>query len=775
MDQKPKPPQASSAPSPAPSAPSPASSVSSQRLAPQGGGSPKGLFPVDSDTHLLDRLNAIYKYRYVVITVFLLVMVGVVVRTFTTTPMYRATTSVLIEDERGASVAGFNAASGAEYSQDPEPYFQTQLRILQGRELAGRVVERLHLENEPEFNGQGPQRTGLASVLHTMKAQALDSLRRLTHTATSSEQAIASAKPEKDSLINAFLGAISLDPVHGSRLVNVSITSSNPPFAAKAADTLVEEYVKQNFQLRTETTQKSLDFLTGEIVKQQQKVEESERAMADYRENNNALSLEDRQNTVVASLNQLNDQYTRAKTERIQKESQYKQVEGLPPNSTLILDSIPAVAQSPNVVNLRSRLSDLRREKAALGERYGEKNPLVIANANALDDATKQYQAALTAAVGSIKNDYEASLGQERRLAAELEASKGAAMDLNRKGVNYTVLQREAQSNRTIYEALLQRQKELQVVSNSGGNNVRLMDRAVAPGSPFTPDIRRNLMLGSLAGLLLALGLVLTIDYLDDTVKTPEDITRRLKLPFLGLVPAVKGNTHPLLSQEVPHEFGEAFRALRTSLVFSSGSEGTRVIALTSAQPLEGKTTTACNMAIALAYGGSRVLLIDADMRRPSVSRTLGIDNTIGLSHLLTGQATARQAIRRTSVQNLWVMTAGLTPPNPSELLSSERMKTLIANVQNGPFDWVLIDTPPVLAVTDAVIIAPWVAGVVFVIGSEMTQRRLAERAVETLQTSRPHILGAVLNRVDIVRNKYYYSRYYGYKYKNYYVRSNAA
>jgi succinoglycan biosynthesis transport protein ExoP len=750
--------------------PSPsASSAKSQ----QAGGSPKGLFPVDSDTHLLDRLNAVYKYRYVVIAVFVLVMLGVLVRTFTTTPMYRATTSLLIEDERGASIAGFNTQSSTSY-QDPEPYFQTQLRILEGRELAGRVVERLHLENEPEFNGQGPQRTGLSSVLHTMKVQALGSMRKLTG-ATPPQGSETVSKPAKDALVNAFLGSVSLDPLHGSRLVNVSVTSSNPTFAARASDALVEEYVNQNLELRTDSSRKSLNFLGDEIGKQQHKVEDSERAMADYREHNNALSLEDRQNTVVASLNQLNDQYTRAKTDRIKSEAQYKQVEGLAPNAFVALDSIPAVAQNANVVTLRQRLTDLQREKTTLNARYGEKNPLVITNANAIEDTAKQYQAAVAAAVGAIKNEYETALSQERRLSAELESQKGAAMDLNRKGVNYTVLEREAQSNRQIYEALLQRQKELQVVSNSGGNNVRLMDRAVVPGAPYTPDVRRNLLLGALAGLLLSLGLVLAIDYLDDTVKTPEDITRRLKMPFLGLVPAVKGNAHPLLSQEVPHEFGEAFRALRTSLVFSGGTEGTRVIALTSAQPLEGKTTTACNMAIALAYGGSRVLLIDADMRRPSVSRTLGIDNTVGLSHLLTGQATARQAIRRTAVQNMWVMTAGMTPPNPSELLSSERMKTLIANVQNGPFDWVLIDTPPVLAVTDAVIIAPWVTGVVFVIGSEMTQRRLAERAVETLLTSRPHLLGAVLNRVDIVRNKYYYSRYYGYKYKNYYVRSNAA
>lgn len=741
------------------------------RPGPSTGGAPKSLFPVDSDTHLLDRLNAIYKYRYVVVTVFLLVLLGSLVRTFTTTPMYRATTSVLIEDERGASVAGFNASAGAEYMQDPEPYFQTQLRILEGRELGGKLVTRLHLENLPEFNGQGPTRTGLASVIHTMKLQAQLTLRKVTGGAPLPPPK--ADKPTDDELVNAFLGTVSLEPVRGSRLVNVSINSSDPVFAARAADALVEEYVKQNLEVRTATTSNSLQFLSDEIVRQQKKVEDSERAMAEYRANNNALSLSDRQNTVVASLNQLNDQYNRAKAERITKESLYNQVKSLPPAAPK--DSIPAITSNVGVQALRTRLNELNRERATLNERYGERNPLVIQNANAITDATKQYEMALNTAVDVIRNDYETALNQERRLQQAFEESKGAAMDLDRKSVNYTVLERDAQSNRTIYDGLLQRQKELQVASNSGGNNVRLMDRAVVPDAPYTPDVKRNLLLGSLAGILLALGLVLAIDYLDDTIKTPEDITRRLKLPFLGLVPAVKGGNHPLLSQEVPHEFGEAFRALRTSLVFSSGSEGTRVIALTSAQPLEGKTTTACNIAIALAYGGSRVLLIDADMRRPSVSRTLGIENTIGLSHLLTGQATARQAIRRTNVQNLWVMTAGMTPPNPSELLSSDRMKTLIANVQNGPFDWVLLDTPPVLAVTDAVIVAPWVSGVVFVIGSEMTQRRLAERAVETLQTSRPHILGAVLNRVDIVRNKYYYSRYYGYKYKNYYVRSNAA
>ena len=732
----------------------------------------KGLFPTDPDTHLLDRLNAIYKYRYVVVTVFLLVLLAVAVRTLTTTPMFRATTSVLIEDERAASVAGFNSATSAEYASDPEPYYQTQLRILTGRELAAKVVTRLNLAAVPEFNGQGPQQTALASVLDTMKRQAQGALARVTGGAP---PVLPSARATKDAdaLVNNFLGAVMVDPVRGSRLYNVSVQSADPAFAAKAADTLVEEYVKQNFERRTEATAKSLQFLSEEIRKQQTKVEDTERAMAQYRETNNALSLETGQNTVVANLTQVNDQFTRARTERIQKEAIYIQVKSLP--SAALAESIPAVTNHASVQGLRQRLTELQRMRVQLNERYGPKNPQVIENENAIADTSKQYQDALRAAVESIRNDYETAVRLERRLGSALEDSKRAAMDLNRKSVSYTVLEREAQSSRQIYDSLIQRQNELQIVSNSGGNNVRLMDRAVVPGAPYTPDFRRNFMLGALAGALLALGLVLAIDYLDDTVKTPEDITRRLKLPFLGLVPAVKGNDQPLLSQEVPHEFGEAFRALRTSLVFSSGSEGTRVIALTSAQPLEGKTTTACNMAIALAYGGSRVLLIDADMRRPGLWKLMGVENAIGLSHLLVGQARVRDAIQRTAEPNLFVIASGHTPPNPSELLASDRMKTLISNVQTGPFDWVLIDTPPVLAVTDAVIIAPWVSGVVFVIGSEMTQRRLAERAVETLLTSRPHVLGAVLNRVDIIRNKYYYSRYYGYKYKNYYVRSNAA
>jgi capsular exopolysaccharide synthesis family protein len=324
-----------------------------------------------------------------------------------------------------------------------------------------------------------------------------------------------------------------------------------------------------------------------------------------------------------------------------------------------------------------------------------------------------------------------------------------------------------------VYESLLQREKELRVASNSRANNVRVIDRAEVPKGPIAPAGRRTWFMSAVIGLVLAVGVAFGLNYMDDTIKTPEDVTSRLKLPFLGLIPSIREDKQPaLISSQVPHEFGEAFRSLRTTLISKYPQEGTKIMVVTSAQPLEGKTTTAANIAVVLALGGSRVLLVDADMRRPGLHRTLRLTNERGLSQILVGQARVRDVIQRTVDPNLVAITAGKTPANPSELLASERMKTLLANLAHGPFDWIIIDTPPVLAVTDAVILAPAVTGVTFVVGAEMTRRRLAERALETITSANPRFAAIVLNKVDFARNKYYYSRYYGQQYKNYYAQA---
>jgi capsular exopolysaccharide synthesis family protein len=503
-------------------------------------------------------------------------------------------------------------------------------------------------------------------------------------------------------------------------------------------------------------------------------VEDSERALAEYRDKQNAMSLDDKQNIVGSRLNTLNDAYTKAKLERVQKETQYNQIKPLLASGAAAPDSLPITIQSTQIQQLKSKLAELQQSKVQASQIYGENHRTMIALNAQITETQSQLNVETQKALQTVKNDYESALLAERTYAQNLEAAKSDAQDLSRKSVGYNVMEREAKSNRTIYESLLQREKELRVSSNSRSNNVRIVDRAEVPKQPLAPAGRRTWLTSLAIGFALAVAVAFGLDYMNDTIKTPEDVARRLKLPFLGLVPSVRDDKHPVLaSAHVPHDFGEAFRSLRTSLMSRFPAEGTKILLVTSAQPLEGKTTTACNIAMALAYGGSRVLLVDADMRRPGMHRPLRLTNERGLSQVLIGQARVRDVIQRTVDPNLLAITAGRTPPNPSELLSSERMKTLLNNLSHGPFDWIVLDTPPVLAVTDAVILAPLVTGVTFVIGAEMTRRRLAERALDTIMSASPRFAAVVLNRVDFARNKYYYSRYYGHQYKNYYAEAS--
>jgi succinoglycan biosynthesis transport protein ExoP len=723
--------------------------------------------------HLLDRLTALFRHRRLAGAAFATVVGLMMLQTYSKVPLYRTSSRLLIQDERTTMVGNLNASDPA-FWQDSEQYYNTQYSILRSRGLAKRVVRRLKLQEHPLFNGTAPRSRGPLTLIREARENLASSVRGAfsrkpvptTEAPAPDESAIESG------LISQFLAGVEIVPERQTRLVEIFYVSSDPAFAAVAATTLAEEYTQQNLDLRLETINKNLVWLGDEVAKQEKKVTEAETEMARYRENQNALSLEDRQNIVVARLNTLNDTATQARTARLQKEAIYNQVKSVDPKSDTA-DTFPVVAVNQGVIEAKTRLSDLTAEKARLSGRYLPGHPDLMKVEGQIESARAALVAQRTRVIESARNEYEAAMQEERSFAGQLEAQKGAAMDLDRKSGGYLVLQRQAETNRLVYQSLLQQQKELRVVSNSRTNNVQVMDRAELPGAPFSPNARRDWFTAMVAGLLVALGLAFGLEYLDDTIKTPDDVAQRLRLPLLGLVPSVGGKRVPLLTEPVPHDFGEAFRSLRTSLVFTSGAEGPRVIAVTSSQPLEGKTTTACNLGLVLALGGSRVLLVDADLRRPGLHTVVGAKNDIGLSHLLVGQARVREAVQKTNEPNLFVISAGRIPPNPSELLSSERMQALLANLRAGPFDWVIIDTPPVLAVTDAVIVARAVSGVVFVIGSEMTRRVHAERAIETLTAGRPKSLGAVLNRVDFDRNKYYYSRYYGYHYQNYYGTSS--
>ncbi len=420
-----------------------------------------GLFSPDPNVHLFDRLAIIIKHWKSAAAVAVLVVAGMMYQTFTTVPLYRAQARIQIDEEQTTAQTDFKEPSLI-YS-DPEPYYQTQYKILQGRDLALRAVKRLKLETVPEFNGRGATPPFLTQVIRQIKAKITAPFRGNPGAARPGPVQQATANQQAD----AFLGRIQVVPVRGSRLVDVYFVSADPQFAARAVNVVAEEYVNENLEFRLSNTDKTLQWLTEEVGKQQNVVQASERMLAEYRENQNALSLEDRQNIIVSRLNQVNDAASRARTTRIQKEALYNQVVGAKDREALTM-----IAANPFVQQLKTRIVELQRDKVRLEERYGDKHPDVQRVNGQIIDAQRQLDAEIDKSVAAIKSDYQAALDEEKQLGRDLEGQKGQATDLNRKSIDYSVLQREAESNRQVYESLLQREKELRVVSNSRANNV---------------------------------------------------------------------------------------------------------------------------------------------------------------------------------------------------------------------------------------------------------------------------------------------------------------
>ncbi len=742
----------------------------------------------ESEVHLLDRLSVIYRYRNVVIAVIIIVLIGGAVQTYTTTKEYRTTATIQIDPER-AAVPGL-AAAGMLYNADDEEYqMETELSRLRSHQLARKVAAALSLENNGEFNGKEAQPTGLGDAILSVRRRVLDPMLSLFRGNDAPQQTTRAVPaealtddgppetPEEAKRVEALMARRKVDRVLGTRLVKIQVESRYREFATEAANAFAKVYVEQNLLAKTAALDNKAKQAKKTADLKKIELDAAKKLYQQAQQNSPTGAFIDR-GTLATFVAQTLQDANRAGVDVQTKKAAYDRLAGvdLSGDPTVAAQAATAFSTDTFVVEYQRTILQKQREWKQLREidGFGPENQKVKGVLNEIEIAKGQLKAKLEQIVGAAKQDYDTAVIAEQRYRRMYDNQNQTANSQANANIPIEFLKSDVE---TLQESLndIEKQREGALVEMSAvNNNVKFMDRAQTPGAPFKPDPARNMLMALLGGFVIALALAFGLDYLDDTVKTPEDITRKLHVPFLGLVPSVRGEKQPILSGPVPHDFGESYRALRTSLVFTSGGESTRVITVTSAQPLEGKTTTACNLAMVLAFGGSRVLLVDADMRRPGVHKALKISNTVGLSHLLVGQARVREAIQRTSDPNFCVMTAGRTPPNPSELLSSERMRQLVANLKQGPFDWVVIDTPPVLAVTDAIILTPLVDGVTFVVGAEMTRRRLAERAVHMIMASRPKVVGAVLNRVNFDRNKYYYSRYYGYQYKSYYGTSTS-
>lgn len=720
---------------------------------------------------LMNYVRTVYRRRWSALSAFVVVLFLVAAYTFTATPIYEARTQVLIQPEN-LNVISFQEVLQQE--KGTNEYYQTQYTILKSRALARRTIDSLKLWDHPELGGGAAQPSSFS--LRRMIGGAIGLVTGLFSKAPETPVVPAIGETQAQSrVIDEFLSNLTITPIRNSRLVDIRFASPDPKVAGTVANGIAKQYIEQNLEYKFLSTREAADWLGGQLGEQRKKLEESEQALQRYREQGNAVALEDRQNIVVQRLADLSTAYTQARTARIEKEALYNQLASLQ-NNRGALDSFPAVLSNTFIQGLKTQISDLQRQQAQLGEKLGENHPDMVKLASAIASTQARLDGEIGKVVQSVRSEFLSAQAQERSLSNELETQKNDALALNRTGIEYSVLKREADSNKQIYEALMQRSKETGISGELKTSNIRVVDEAQLPRSPIRPRKFTNLVLGIFGGLMVGLGLAFLLEFVDSRIKNPDEIQFRLGIPFLGLVPGLGPNElagDPLLDMGLPAHFTEAFRGIRTNVVFSSEETGSRAVLVTSTQPAEGKTIVTANLAISLAQTGQRVLLMDSDMRRPRQHEVFGISASSGLSSVLAGRTKISDSVQKTTREGLWVLPAGPPPRNPAELLGSDRFKQLLKTLREH-FDWVIIDSPPVMAVTDAAVIAHLATGVVFVVGCEQTARQLALRATRQLLAAKATFMGAILNRVDLDRNPYYYSHYYKREYASYYTADNS-
>jgi polysaccharide biosynthesis transport protein len=740
---------------------------------------------VHHEVHVMDYVRVIYKRRWTALPVFLLVFAVGAVNAVRQTPVYQSRAQLLIEKD-APNVATLDQMFQTQDGWMNDEFYQTQYRILQSRSLAKRTIDAMQLWDAPRL-GNGPQSkpqisftglmwSGVSTVIDLVKRPFVGNEPPPT---TPADAEVMEAKADETGAqsqrIDQFLGGLSIVPVRNSRIAEIRYSSTDPSFAAQAANALAKAYIQQSMELKFNTSKEATDWLSDQLAQQRKAVEASEAALQAFKEKNGTISVADSaSNIVVARLTDLNSALTKAKTERINKESLYNQLRSA--EGTGAIDSLPVILSNEFIQKLRSDLSDLQRQQAQLADRYGPRHAEMIKIRTAVESADAKLRLEIQKVIESVKSEYQAAVSEERSLQSALDSQKGEALSMNRRSIEASVLQRELDSNREIYESLLQRTKETGISSERRTTNIRLIDEAETPRAPISPNVPRDMVVSFATSLLLAIGLAFGFEWMDSRIRTPQEMKNYLNAPFLGMVPAIARDTNsspnPLLTGTVAPNFAEAIKSIRTNVLFSSAEEGLRTLVVTSAGPGEGKSIVASNLAIALAQAGQRVLLIDADMRRPRVNEIFEIEEEPGLSNVLTGHAKTSEAIRRSSVSGLWLLPAGLIPPNPAELLASRRYVDFIASLDEH-FDWAIIDSPPVLAVTDSAVAGKHSSGVMFVVASDKTSRHAAQEALAQLESANVHIIGTILNRVDVLKHPYYYSSYYRKEYSKYYVKQN--
>ncbi len=728
----------------------------------------------EKQMELRQYLGVMIKRRWIIFTIFTVLVLTVAVNTFTAVPIYQATARIVIEKEN-PNLVSIQEVMVVDFAG--ADYYQTQYKIIESRTVARDVIRRLDLNNSTEFFPE-PKDNFISNIkgwIRDTLSNAKEWIKSLLKTGEDKdgENVRAEDNDSLDSgLVSAFIGRIDVSPIRNSRLVDVSAEAKNPIMAARMANELVISYIDNNLEIKLLAARDAVKWLGERINEERTKVEAAEKALLRYKEENQIITgfSSDVENITAQKLAELNAQVIDAESQRVEAETRYHQAVTLK-NEPDMLDSIPEILSNELVKEIKKMEVVLYSRMSELSKKYGRNHPQMVAIESELADLKKGKAVEAKHVVNSLKNEYKLAIAREESLKQALDRQKTESLNMNKKAIQFGVLQREAESSRQMYELLIKRFKETSLTEEMKTGNIRIIDKAEVPRLPVKPKKKRNLLLAVIVGLTLGVGLAFCLEYLDNTIKFPEEVKEHLKIPYLGPVTTISSDGDPrtvsldLVTIHSPKSTAsESYRGIRTAVLFSSADTTPQLILVTSARPMEGKSISAANLCVVMANVGLRVLLVDCDMRRPKIHKLFDMDRKIGLSSILAGTETLDQAIVASQVENMDILPVGQIPPNPSEMIGSKKMGLLLNDVRKK-YARVIIDSPSISSVTDAVALSKLVDSTLLIVRVGETPRHVIQNSLEQLHAVNANILGAILNGVSVGPDSYYYYQYDYYYY----------
>ncbi len=728
---------------------------------------------IDETVDLLEYWHTIRKRRRLVLLCVLAALTAAAIYLFTAVPVYRSTTDILIERANPNLLSLQEAIVMDPGGQD---FYQTQYKILESRAIARDAVNRLNLDRHPEYRPSEREGFSLRQFIQDTIATVTARIPFLQAQPPPDDDLGIPAGPEQEAdagLVKAFRSRLSIKPVRNSRIVEVSFESIDPRLAALGANTVAQAYIDWNLGLRIQSTQFATQFLEEQVQQAKIRMEASEEAIQQYREKH-GLSLAaaqtegGRQATDISRqrLSQVSSQLMEATNRRIEAEVKYNKALELSRNPETA-ESIPEVAASPVMISLKNKEVELLRERTVTSSKFGPRHPKMVALNEEIQKLSDLKKQEILNIVDSLKANLEVALERERALTRALRESEGETIIHDKVAIQFQMLQQEAESNRQLYDILLRRFNESSITEEVRTVNIYIVDRAEVPEAPVRPKKAKGILIALALGLGLGIGLAFFADYIDDTVNSPEELEKQFGLPYLGSVPRFDVQSDdgalPVL-QDPKSQAAEAYRGLRTGILFSTPDRSPQTVLVTSAAASEGKTVTSANIALVMALAGEKTLLVDLDMRRPTLHKRINVSNEKGISNVLVGDGDWRSFVQETGSPNLHIIPSGPLAPNPAELIASEQMKTLVQEWAQS-YDRVIIDTAPITAVTDPVLLSRLVDGTVIIIEAGSTSRRIIAAGIRQIKDVQGRVLGAVLNDVDSRNGGYYYHYYQHYYY----------